>query len=117
MLRQNRVCIDMDAIRSNYCTLKENVPANVAVMPVVKANAYGHGMLETAQTLARLGADHFAVALPEEGIDLIVKEETDHGCRDAGDDGALGKAGRCPPSFRSLGQDRRTGSPSGGQSG
>ena len=70
MLRQNRVCIDMDAIRSNYCTLKENVPANVAVMPVVKANAYGHGMLETAQTLARLGADHFAVALPEEGIDL-----------------------------------------------
>jgi len=70
MLRQNRVCIDMDAIRQNYRTLKENVPSHVAVMPVVKANAYGHGMLETAQALLRMGADHFAVALPEEGIDL-----------------------------------------------
>ena len=70
MLRQNRVCIDMDAIRQNYTTLKENVPSHVAVMPVVKANAYGHGMLETAQALSKLGADHFAVALPEEGIDL-----------------------------------------------
>lgn len=70
MLRQNRVCIDMDAIRKNYSTLKENVPSHVAVMPVVKANAYGHGMLETAQALSKLGAEHFAVALPEEGIDL-----------------------------------------------
>ena len=70
MLRQNRVFINMDAIRSNYRILKENVPAHVAVMPVVKANAYGHGMLETAQALEKMGADHFAVALPEEGIDL-----------------------------------------------
>ena len=48
MLRQNRVVIDMDAIRNNYRILRENVPAGVEVMPVIKANAYGHGMLETA---------------------------------------------------------------------
>lgn len=70
MLRQNRVIIDLDAIRNNYLILKESVPASVAVMPVLKANAYGHGMLETAQTLSQMGAAHFAVALPEEGIDL-----------------------------------------------
>lgn len=70
MLRQNRVVIDLDAIRNNYRILKESVPAHVSVMPVVKANAYGHGMLETAQALAAMGAAHFAVALPEEGIDL-----------------------------------------------
>lgn len=70
MLRQNRVTIDMDAIRNNYRVLKENVPQNVRVMPVIKANAYGHGMLETAQTLCKEGADRFAVALPEEGIEL-----------------------------------------------
>ena len=70
MLRQNRVVIDMDAIRNNYRILKENVPAGVEVMPVIKANAYGHGMLETAMALAGMGAVHFAVALPEEGIEL-----------------------------------------------
>ncbi len=70
MLRQNRVEIDMDAIRNNYRILKDNIPADVEVMPVIKANAYGHGMVETAQTLVGLGASHFAVALPEEGIEL-----------------------------------------------
>lgn len=70
MLRQNQVLIDMEAIRNNYRILRQNVPDDVAVMPVVKANAYGHGMLEVAQTLAQIGAEHFAVALTEEGIDL-----------------------------------------------
>lgn len=70
MLRNNRVVIDMDAIRNNYQILRNKVPANVEVMPVIKANAYGHGMLETAQALSPIGVKHFAVALPEEGIDL-----------------------------------------------
>ena len=70
MLRQNRVVIDLNAIRRNYQMLKDNVPADVAVMPVIKANAYGHGMVETARALSGVGASHFAVALPEEGIDL-----------------------------------------------
>lgn len=70
MLRQNRVEIDMDAIRNNYRILRDQVPAGVEVMPVIKANAYGHGMLETAAALGGMGASHFAVALPEEGIEL-----------------------------------------------
>ena len=70
MLRQNRVEIDMDAIRNNYRILRDQVPADVEVMPVIKANAYGHGMLETADALSGMGASHFAVALPEEGIEL-----------------------------------------------
>ncbi|MCI6376248.1 MAG: alanine racemase [Clostridiales bacterium] len=70
MVRQNYVAIDMDAIRHNYQILKQKVPANVCVMPVIKANAYGHGMLETATALSAMGANHFAVALPEEGIEL-----------------------------------------------
>ena len=70
MLRQNRVVIDMDAIRNNYQILRNNVPGGVEIMPVIKANAYGHGMLETAQALAGLGVRHFAVALPEEGVEL-----------------------------------------------
>lgn len=68
MLRQNCVRIDLDAIRNNYQILRDNV--GVEVMPVIKANAYGHGMLETAWALCQLGARSFAVALCEEGIDL-----------------------------------------------
>lgn len=68
MLRQNCVRIDLDAIRNNYQILRDNV--GVEVMPVIKANAYGHGMLETARALCQVGARSFAVALCEEGIDL-----------------------------------------------
>jgi len=39
-------------------------------MAVVKANAYGHGAVECARVLEDAGADCFAVALIEEGIEL-----------------------------------------------
>ena len=70
MLRKNRVLIDLDAIQHNFARVQERVGKNVAVMCVVKANAYGHGIVETTRALARAGASHFAVALPEEGIEL-----------------------------------------------
>ena len=70
MIRQNRVVIDMDVIRSNYRVLSSALPQNTEVMAVIKANAYGHGLIETAMALADDGADRFAVALAEEGIAL-----------------------------------------------
>jgi alanine racemase len=39
-------------------------------MAIVKANAYGHGAMEIAQTLARQGIGRFAVASLDEGIAL-----------------------------------------------
>ena len=39
-------------------------------MPVVKANAYGHGDLEIARLCAGAGADAFAVATAAEGVRL-----------------------------------------------
>ncbi len=70
MLRLNRILIDMDAVRHNYRLMRQSVPHHVQVMAVVKANAYGHGMLETARALEAEGAAHFAVATPDEGIEL-----------------------------------------------
>ncbi len=70
MLRQNYVLVDMDAIRNNYRVLRETIPHDVSVMPVIKANAYGHGMLEVAEALSQMGATKFAVALPDEGMEL-----------------------------------------------
>lgn len=70
MLRQTYVSIDLDAVRDNYRVMKSQVPEGVRVMPVVKADAYGHGMLMVAKTLERLGAADFAVATPDEGVAL-----------------------------------------------
>ena len=70
MYRQNRLIIDLDAIKHNYLLMVGQVPAGVRVMAVIKANAYGHGMLEVAQTIVQAGGNDLAVAIPEEGIQL-----------------------------------------------
>lgn len=70
MLRHNYVTVDLAAIRHNYHVLRDRVPAHVRVMPVIKADAYGHGMIPVAQTLQSEGVEYFAVALVEEGIAL-----------------------------------------------
>jgi len=64
--------INLPNLKYNYLNLKgKNNSARV--MAVVKANAYGHGMLEIAGTLDRLGEnkpEYYGVALTEEGIEL-----------------------------------------------
>lgn len=62
--------IDLDALASNFQFIRGIVGRDVNIMAVVKANAYGHGAAACAQRLAREGADWFAVALAEEGIEL-----------------------------------------------
>ena len=42
--------VDLNAIRSNYAALRAAF-APAKVMAVVKANAYGHGMIEVARAL------------------------------------------------------------------
>lgn len=70
MLRNNYVTVDLAAIRNNYQVLRNCVPPHVRVMPVIKADAYGHGMIPVAKTLQMVGVEDFAVALVEEGIAL-----------------------------------------------
>ncbi len=60
------VRVDLSAIAHNVRTLKEML-CGVRMMAVVKANAYGHGLLPVARTAAACGADFLGVALPEEG--------------------------------------------------
>jgi len=62
--------IDLNALAANLHIVKAKVGADVKVMAVVKANAYGHGARECARRLEQEGADWFGVALPEEGIEL-----------------------------------------------
>lgn len=61
--------INLNAIRHNIREIKRIVsPAQI--MGVVKANAYGHGMIEVAKIFLEEGATHLAVAIANEGIAL-----------------------------------------------
>lgn len=60
--------IDLDAIEHNFNIIKKHTKSKI--MCVVKANAYGHGIKEVAKLLDTLGADAFAVADIDEGVEL-----------------------------------------------
>jgi alanine racemase len=62
--------IDLDAIAHNVSAIKRHVGSQVAVMAVVKANAYGHGMEPVARQALESGASWLAVNRLEEGISL-----------------------------------------------
>jgi len=62
-----RAVIDTHALRHNLRTIRERA-RGARVMAVVKANAYGHGIVPTSLALAE--ADAFAVARLEEGLAL-----------------------------------------------
>lgn len=62
------VVINRRALRHNLQRLRELAPASKMVA-VVKANAYGHGLLETARTLP--DADAFGVAVSKKLCDCV----------------------------------------------
>ncbi len=68
--RPTLLTTDIEAIAHNYSVLRHKVYAKVRFMAVVKADAYGHGAVNVAQSLEVCGADAFAVATVEEGIEL-----------------------------------------------
>lgn len=61
------VChIDLGAIVRNFGKLG----TASSLMPVIKSDAYGHGLLPVAKALSDAGARQFAVGIPEEGVML-----------------------------------------------
>lgn len=58
--------IDLDRIEENFHILERT--AGCKVMPVVKANAYGHGLEKVAARLEAAGASWFGVARVEEAM-------------------------------------------------
>lgn len=61
--------IDLDAIAANYKTMRARA-GGAKVMAVVKANAYGHGMVEVALKLEAEKVDFFGVADVDEALEL-----------------------------------------------
>ena len=62
--------IDLKALAYNLNGVRRKIGRRVAVMGVVKANAYGHGIVEVARFLEGEKIDYFGVANPEEGVVL-----------------------------------------------
>jgi alanine racemase len=60
--------ISRQQIAHNYRNVRSAVGTGVEVAAVVKADAYGHGMLEVARVLVAEGARHLAVASVDEGV-------------------------------------------------
>jgi alanine racemase len=67
--RPTHIEIDLEQIARNYRTIADHV-APARVMPILKANAYGHGLIATARKLERAGAPYAGVAYLEEGLFL-----------------------------------------------
>lgn len=61
--------IDLDALIFNFRQAQTRA-GSAKTLAVLKADAYGHGAVECARALEKAGADYFAVAAPEEGLQL-----------------------------------------------
>ena len=62
--------IDLDAVRSNVRETLSLLGPNRSLLAVVKADAYGHGILQTSLAAAEAGAKWLGVATATEGINL-----------------------------------------------
>jgi alanine racemase len=67
IVRPTRVEVDLKQLTENFNTIKKYVSPS-KVMAVLKANAYGNGLVRVAELMQELNADYLGVAVLEEGI-------------------------------------------------
>ncbi|MFM5078630.1 alanine racemase [Aeromonas caviae] len=67
MMNTVTASIDLDALQHNFTVVRRHAPHS-KIIAVLKANAYGHGLLQVAHALAQ--ADAYAVARVEEALVL-----------------------------------------------
>jgi alanine racemase len=61
--------IDLAAVQQNYKVFEKHIAPTI-IAPVIKANAYGLGMIPICEALVSVGAKEFFVATIDEGIAL-----------------------------------------------
>ena len=62
--------IDLDALKANFEQIRKATTPGTGILAVVKADAYGHGALETAKTLIDSGAAGLCLATIDEAVEL-----------------------------------------------
>ncbi|CAM2980765.1 alanine racemase [Paenibacillus sediminis] len=68
--RATRAEINLDALSANYAAFRKVLPPEMKLLACVKANAYGHGAVQVAKEMERLGADYLSVAFLDEALEL-----------------------------------------------
>ena len=66
-VRPTHVEVDLSCLAGNLAAIRLRV-GDAKVMTILKANAYGHGLVPVARHMVRCGADCLGVAFLEEGI-------------------------------------------------
>jgi len=68
----NKIEVDLNAISGNLGLFKKIIYPETKIIGMVKANAYGHGLVEAARVIWTSGADILAVERIEEAVELRV---------------------------------------------
>lgn len=68
-MRSTRAIIDTDALASNLAVVRKRAGRR-KILAMVKANAYGHGMVGVSRVLQHVGVDMLGVAFVEEAVTL-----------------------------------------------
>jgi alanine racemase len=73
-MRPTYIEIDCSKLNANLDVIQKHLykkdQKKIPIMAIVKANAYGHGLIETARVLEKTEIDYLGVAFLEEGIEL-----------------------------------------------
>ena len=69
LYHRSAAIIDLECISHNLGVVREKAPGK-KIIAMVKANAYGHGMIRTAEHLALKGVDYLGTAFVEEALAL-----------------------------------------------
>ena len=68
--RPTRAIVDLAAIRHNLGLVREQVGADCRIAAVVKADGYGHGLIEAGRACLQAGAERLCVALVDQAVKL-----------------------------------------------
>lgn len=68
--RPTKAVIHMQRLIANLRAIQNVVPTGQELMPIIKANAYGHGSVAVARVFEDMGIKRIAVATCEEGVEL-----------------------------------------------
>lgn len=68
MFRRTFAEINLESLIANWSAIKNVAADDRFICPMVKANAYGHGDVQVALSLEKVGVTHLGVCLIEEGL-------------------------------------------------
>lgn len=70
MTRRTWAEINLENLKHNFLQVRQLVGPKVSILSIVKADAYGHGAVETSKALVDAGTEMLGVATLDEGLQL-----------------------------------------------